>query len=337
MSTHEAENCHAPAFCPACEGATHSWQQDHVEETSPKVYRVPSWNVEGLKKRMAILAKRAVKLGCEEPKLVERGFEDVAEMRVDPISQLAEKTGRVDRFFLYEVTGKAPSYSGWTFVAAIDSMPDVGNLVRVAPGEVLPEKYRTEEPHCDHCKAKRNRINHYVVHNKETGECKMVGSGCIRDFLGHNAPENILSMASLWSSLDGVMEESEDRGGGGSREPLFLDLVKYLAYVAAAIQKHGWVSSSNSDKTSTARSLRCSGRPRRTNRFARWIARRTTIPSLVMRSRGRRVSRSSLTSTTTSRSWLRRRSFPIKEQEWPRRSCSATSAASSKRSCARRR
>lgn len=228
-----------------------------MTETTPEVttYRVPSWNVEGLKKKMATLAKRAAKLGCEVPSLMCHGFEDVQVMKaeLDPVDGLVREkpTGRVDRFYLFEVKGSAPKFAGWSLVAGIDVMPEAGNMVRVAPGATLPEKYRTEAPHCDHCGHKRSRVNHYVVTNGTS--YKMVGSSCLRDFLGHQSPENVLAMASFWSSLDGVMREA--CGGSGTGTPEYLDLVEFLSYVAAAIRRFGWVSAAKARESTDAHPL----------------------------------------------------------------------------------
>ena len=110
-----------------------------------KIYRIPSQNVERLKRRMDSLSRRAKKLGCEEPRLVEMGFEDVPVLKPSTTHIGSwEPTGRVDRYFRYEVSGSAPSYGGWEFTASVDQMPEAGNLIRVVPGKILPEKYRTE-------------------------------------------------------------------------------------------------------------------------------------------------------------------------------------------------
>jgi hypothetical protein len=206
------------------------------------VYMIPSWRMDYLAKRLADLSRRARKLGCAEPVTIGHGVYDEPEMKwkVEIGSKPKQvPTGRINRFYFVEMVGAAPSYAGWTFVASIDKMPEVGNLVRVVPGQALPERYRTEEPHCDQCKANRARINHYVVRS-EAGEFRMVGSSCIKDFLGHTSPDNIALLATFSASLDGAMSEAAD--GGGSAGPDYLDLARFLSYVAASVTQDGWLS-----------------------------------------------------------------------------------------------
>ena len=225
-----------------------------VEE--PRVFEVPSWRMGYLQDRMAKLAARARKLGCEEPRIIEVGFEDRPEMRqalsASELESFGDKargskvpTGTVNRTHFILVEGEAPKFSGWTFVAGIDAMPEAGNFVRVMPGEVLPEAYRKVEPHCDHCKTARARIKHYVVRNDATGEHLMVGSSCLRDFLGHASPENVANLATFWSEISGVVEEAERGGSGGSD---YLDLLIFLSYVACSIRLHGWKSRGQVDR-----------------------------------------------------------------------------------------
>ena len=223
-------------------------RQDNKE--TPKVYVVPSGRMGYLKERMVKLQARARRLGCTEPQVTEVGFEDRPEMRqalsAAELKSFGDKargnmvpTGVVNRVHFILIEGEAPKFSGWAFVAGVDAMPEAGNFVRVVPGQVLPEAYRKMEPHCDHCRTARNRIKHYVVKNEATGEHKMVGSSCLRDFLGHVSPDNIANLAQFWSEISGVVEEAERGGSGGSD---YLDLQTFLSYVACAIRLHGWKS-----------------------------------------------------------------------------------------------
>lgn len=203
-------------------------------------YLVPERNMEGMKAKMAALARRAAKLGALPPSYVEEGTHDEPVMKRVEGSTALVPTGKVDRYRIVRAVGSAPKFSGWTFVAALDVLPEVGNMVRVMPGQSLPEKYRTEAPHCDHCKAARNRIGHYVV-KSDAGECRMVGSSCIKDFLGHQAPEHILAVAQMVACLGDVMRADYCPGTG---QPEYLDLLRFLSYVACSISLRGWLGAS---------------------------------------------------------------------------------------------
>lgn len=210
---------------------------------TPKVYEVPSWRIDYLKERIGKLQVRARRLGCTEPQVIEVGYEDRPEMKWEVIGGCRKQvpTGVVNRVYFILVEGSAPKFGGWTLIAAIDRMPEMGagNFVRVVPGQTLPKRYWSEEPHCDHCNTVRNRIGHYVVQH-ESGETKMVGSSCIKDFLGHVAPENIAALATFWSEIDGAVSEAAEGGVSGAIE--YVELPAFLSYVSAAISKYGWLS-----------------------------------------------------------------------------------------------
>jgi hypothetical protein len=142
--------------------------------------------------------------------------------------------------YVTKVTGTAPSYAGWTFLARIDRVGD-SFTIATAPGVDHVERGLVRPGACDHCGHDRRRNNTYLVRNDETGQTVNVGSTCIKDFLGWDA--TVVFFGSGDSSLEPEM-------GGSHYAPEFsVDTVLAIAY--AAIKSHGWVPSSAYDGVHT--------------------------------------------------------------------------------------
>lgn len=139
--------------------------------------------------------------------------------------------------------------AGWDFIAKLEPV-DIGsniNIVTRTPwyeGEI-PEKYRTVPMDCEHCNIKRYRMHAFVLLNTETGEYKQVGSSCLKDFLGHDAPDTILSYFSGIHTMINVLgsddEDLLDYFAKGGDHQLYLN--SYMPYVVAVAETDGYVSS----------------------------------------------------------------------------------------------
>jgi len=132
-----------------------------------------------------------------------------------------------------------PKLQGWRFVASLQHLDDT-NIVHVVPGESIPANYRERGPWCDHCNSERRRNDTYVLAHDD-GKTVQVGSSCIRDFLGNDAPANIAAQASLAALIPSSIEAAE-RDGFGGRGGGYYMLAPFLTNVAAAVREVGWVS-----------------------------------------------------------------------------------------------
>lgn len=146
-----------------------------------------------------------------------------------------------------KVEGTAPKFEGWTFLGILEHT-DGGNILRSMPGETIPEDYRNVERKCDHCQLKRIRKDTFVVRH-EDGRMLQVGRQCVRDFLGHRSPENIVRWADFMVKLGDWDGGDNEFGAGGwnIKEDPTVDMLDLLAVAAATIKKFGWIPASDAD------------------------------------------------------------------------------------------
>ncbi len=108
-------------------------------------------------------------------------------------------------------------------------------------------------PRCDHCKKIRRRIKTYILKNVENGEIKIVGSNCLRDFIGHNV-NKILGIDKYFEELNIFDNEDFLPKGKGFGTYDAVDTLTLSAVGLFVIDKYGWISitkARNYDLTST--------------------------------------------------------------------------------------
>lgn len=212
-------------------------------------YSIPEENLLALKELLAKLNKRANKLKVAP---IEIKF-------LGTTTKMVKLKSGQDFERLYhtvEVLGTTPKLAGWSFVATLNhAQNDAGEvltLIKCAPGVELPTTFRDAEPLCNHCNAKRNRLDTFVLQNEE-GTFKQVGRNCLVDFLGGVDPQKAaasLEMLIEFVSAFSEFDERYDVGGSYNRDRTF-PLKEYLLYVAAAIRAYGWVSRKTARETDT--------------------------------------------------------------------------------------
>lgn len=198
--------------------------------TSTRAFRIPVENLPDLTARFEKLAKRAVKLGVPAPTFTAIAVEET------------DTAGVLDTWHWVVVEGAAPKFAGWelTAVIALDhAEPDAPNVVTTVGAADLDEilAWRGLGDVCDHCHVDNRGRNKLVVVTHETGERKIVGTTCLRDFLGHTSPTAIATWAQ-WIEDAADLREYEERG---ARTEYRFDPVTYLAWTVRAITDNGWV------------------------------------------------------------------------------------------------
>jgi hypothetical protein len=106
-------------------------------------------------------------------------------------------------FVTLELTGDIPRIDGWAIHSKVEPSGVFGqNFVYSQPGFEPVEGLRTTKMICEHCNHNRARSLVYLLQNIETGEQKLVGKTCLKDFLPN------IDVAALLSYLEGFRELS---------------------------------------------------------------------------------------------------------------------------------
>jgi hypothetical protein len=143
--------------------------------------------------------------------------------------------------------GDPPKLAGWTFAAVVDHLSN-GTITRYpladgAAKEIDLTPYRGADGTCDHCRTNRKRHETFIVVHEDATEkpnAKRVGRNCLRDFLGHQNPANLIGHLNLWSKAFALVEGAEE--AGFDTGVTMLELPVFLSYVACQMRKHGWCS-----------------------------------------------------------------------------------------------
>lgn len=197
-------------------------------------YMIPAINMPKLQEEVDKINKKADKLGL--PHVTLTVLNTVSEKRKDKTFDFEYD------YVLHECTisGEMPELNGWTLLAAVEPQANGELLVREAPGQKCPEKYRKIGLSCDHCHTSRRRKAVYVLKHQEEGE-KVVGRNCLADFLKHDSLEFMLAMFENLNIACGYASEASEDSFGNSRSS-YLPISQFLATVSIVIRKLGWVS-----------------------------------------------------------------------------------------------
>lgn len=201
-------------------------------------YRVTELLLERLKEQLEKANKRAARTNLPPLTLRELGRETV---------KVGEERGvpQYGQWVTVELEGEAPKFAGWEFRAALDHR-ESGVVVRSAPGfeTNLPERFRTADKACDHCKKQRHRRDVFVLFNAERDEYTQVGRQCLKDFLGGVDPTALAkyfdNFAAFTEELEGGEGGNGDFLGGSFRGERQTTARLVFEKTALALRVYGW-------------------------------------------------------------------------------------------------
>lgn len=183
------------------------------------------------------LAATQLKIGKINDRAAKRGWTGrlVVDAQYTEVTDENEAGIEVTKvFYMTKITGEAPKYNGWEFLAVLDWHSAGGELItRVSPGVELTgpiDRSNLRPGACDHCDTVRDRKDIYLVRNAE-GQTKQVGSTCIKDFLGWSALPCFISTDDAEPEFEGM--------GGGSRW-IDYDVETVLTVAWALIKRDGF-------------------------------------------------------------------------------------------------
>jgi len=128
------------------------------------------------------------------------------------------------------ISGDAPKYDGWTFLAKVE-WTDGGMVLFTAPGVEGIDRNGITEGGCDHCGIDRYRKHTFIVRHDD-GRQLQVGRTCLKDFMGWNTNP-------VWVSVP-TSDDLFSEGGFGRTAPVYT-VETVLAASWACIQQFGYV------------------------------------------------------------------------------------------------
>lgn len=202
--------------------------------------------IEEVKLHLNKISKKAKKVGVAEPKLI-IGDEKLVKKYTQ---NFLLECGLSEPWFesYTEITVEWEDIliaGGWKFAATVEKLGESGNMVLGVAGlsDRLPTNLRTVALTCEHCKTKRNRKKHIVLVNDEA-DVKIVGSTCLKDFLGHDVDSKIAILEAEYKFLRSLGNEGNNWGQESMLEPPLRSVIS----VTFAILRHfPWVKSADSD------------------------------------------------------------------------------------------
>lgn len=198
-------------------------------DESITIYQLTAAELDATKAKVAKLNERAEAKGLT-------GRLEVVADKVEDTETLPNGLEVTRVYWDTVITGEAPSYGGWKFIAVLDWDDAAGLITRTVPGFAgVIDRDALRANWCDHCNTTRNRVETYLVEGQD-GERRQVGSTCIRDFLGQ-------AVRPVWifNEADSLREEFLSLGGVRDYDYTPESVVK-VAW--AVIQEYGFVPSS---------------------------------------------------------------------------------------------
>lgn len=195
-----------------------------------KSFTVDADAMGAVKDRLAKLNKKAIKLGIEQASIV-------AVDRLVKYKRFDEITGETREVVkpVVDVTVSATmiKFGDYTHIATLDHTFSELPVVKAVPDQIVPERFHSAKPFCEHCNSSRKRKNTFIF--KDDAGYKQVGSTCLKEFFGID-PTQKLNWFNDFAGID-----AEEFAGGRSE---WLETNTHLISLAIAIvEKTGFVSS----------------------------------------------------------------------------------------------
>ncbi len=146
--------------------------------------------------------------------------------------------------------GEPPALAGWTLAAIVDHRGAVSAIRFVCSIAPPLDPTAFGEPHCDHCRLRRRRVETFVLWHADPGRLRQVGTGCMRDFLDGHDPERLCRQA------DYVVLARHELNAAAAPIPSVvastegIPLDGFAAHAAMVVRAHGWVSREQARRSS---------------------------------------------------------------------------------------
>jgi hypothetical protein len=240
------------ATCQTTEKTLHLYWHNQAEASlcgdcatatkAPRLFKVPSFNLDTLKARLEKLGRRAKRLNLPPPTFVELGTERKVKVRTNEITGEKQEKVYLLHTLIIDPSVSEVKVNGFEFVATI-SHSDEGNILRKVSEREVPKEFRTADAWCVHCQTNRYRKETFVLFS-ETQGYRQVGRNCLAEYLGFDAMR-YAEMAEYLRDVMAMGEANEDGEGlGGGSGPSYEMLEVYLGHVAQLCRTEGFMSRS---------------------------------------------------------------------------------------------
>lgn len=188
-------------------------------------------NMERLENKLKSLSKKCAQTHCSfKYEILGTQFKDY---------ELEDGSKITAKFYEVEVDGTA-KYEGWEFVATIDHHTE-GNVIRAYNTElIVPDKYKTCGPTCEHCNKIRSRKDTYLVYNSDLNEFKQVGKSCLKEFTNGLSAEDIAFFVSIYTQCESNTSYT------GSDYKGYIEVESFLRYAFECYKNWGYQKSASS-------------------------------------------------------------------------------------------
>lgn len=236
----------------------------------PKIFEIEASMLPIVEDEIAKMNKKASKANVPPMSVVVVK----TEVRRIPVPGPAGEQNTMSRkYYKIRIEGTAPRMvdangNHWTLVASLDHTAN-GTIVNVVPGNdsaKLSQFYSSNPDRCDHCGKVRRRNGTFVVADSTGTNFMQVGRQCLKDFLGHESPNALLTYLAFFENLGEWLKMLErkrkQRVGDRSHDPFEeyqVSLDDVLEWTVAVVDTVGYTSSkiaSEQGRTSTATYIR---------------------------------------------------------------------------------
>lgn len=196
----------------------------NFDSTLYGTFLIPSSRVDSLQKRLKAIARKLAKgktVADVEPFCtVMREIIMVHDKRYGTAPFIAGReylpTAKFAPYSWVTVRYSRPVLNGWQLIAVYDwewTENGCTCYVSTVPEMITPPEYRDiEGGRCDHCNTNRRRKKSMLI-TKDFNEFKVVGTSCIKDFLGHVSANSLMQMYDFEYSLSAIWDYDEFGSG----------------------------------------------------------------------------------------------------------------------------
>lgn len=204
---------------------------------------------EELEKKLRRVFKKLDAIGGSyEFKAVREFIKEVPVYTVDPVSQVQYNTHNDVRVECVEYILHFDPYKvgDYRVSAVVEATADENNNLVYCTEDSFDYKTWVNHPiTCEHCKTNHRRTKAIVLTNNTDNTTKMVGTACIKDFIGYNVEQ----FAKYFREIESIVENEDVRIMDTTlgRYKICIDVKTYLAACIREIKDHGYTKTVKTD------------------------------------------------------------------------------------------